>query len=641
MNFTGKKVLFTVLLALVFFTALLFLEPLFFIERFEEERFDEEFIENLKLDLYCPVFLEERVFITNNLARYCNDSELNSEGVKIELIEKEFLKNGKAVGIIKADFEKSEPEVFLIGVAKPEGHFTTRKVNGDFNNSSFLDGFFKIEILVGEDTVVEKYSLTEAGFLRVFDQWTERSSSTHGFSLKIPEGWTAKLSRSEIIFYSQTGEEAVRINVNQEEGDFQKGSYFYRFSSDPVYEKALEEMIDSFGFKEIDELPDYRYFQDELTDYLKINTVTGKLGFYENGDLKENFEMLAAIDPATWGGTPSGLYEVISKEGLRFSTTTSVYMPFSVRFYGKYLIHGQPFYPGGAPFYSRISGGCIRVETEKMRRLYDFLEAGLPVLSITAQQDGFEPEEKSLEKPPEVSAESFLVADLDSGKVFLDKNPEDRHHISSIVKMLTAVVVAEHMGTTSSIRASDYMLKEDNSRITPNRSYRMVDVLAPLLIESSDDAARFLSHYLGRDWTMKRLKEKTDQIGMHNTQLVDVTGRDEENLASARDLYYLAYYLNHTRIPILNISRGVWAPGINYHVFPGLENKNIFYEKDDFLGGKTGLNGGSASGFYIFKMKMGGVERRVAFIALNSSGKDELTRDILNLKEWLTFSIKK
>ena len=164
----------------------------------------------------------------------------------------------------------------------------------------------------------------------------------------------------------------------------------------------------------------------------------------------------------------------------------------------------------------------------------------------------------------------------------------------------------------------------------------MANLLPPLLAESSDESARVLAHYLGRDSTLEKMNEKAEMIGMKNTEFVEVTGTNIDNFSTAEDLYYLLYYLINTRVPILDVTRGKWVQHVNYNAFPGLENQNIFYPDPDFLGGKTGsIEDFGETAAFLFNLDIGGESRKIAFVLLGSENRKELRREVTELKKWL------
>ncbi|MGM0439041.1 MAG: L,D-transpeptidase family protein [Patescibacteria group bacterium] len=590
----------------------------------KELPFGVEKVKNSKLDIYCSLQFEDGVFETENLNDYCEKSTPKSF-FRAELLELKAI-DDKIIGILETNLGDHKSHE-LIGISEEDGIFTSLRLPDKPE-----------QLIIEEESFLVKpqnnhYKLVDDKFIQTVDEFVKLRSPKGGFKVEIPVNWNyEKVEDGYKIFHPKTPNYFAEIKFSS------RGSKIEIPSKSP-YDYEFQQIKDSFIKNTIYSLPDYHFFESDLDDYLEVNTATGNVIYYQD-DEKHQFNVLASGDPNGWNGTPGGLYKLLSKEGLRFSTESEVYMPFSMRLYGKYLIHGEAYYPSGVPYTSAVSGGCVRVRNREMQNLYDLVETGLPVLSITHETNSFKPTETNLRDDFELKVENVLIADIDSGRVFLDKKAEEEVDIFSLTKLMTAIVTSEQMGITDSLTARDYMLGEDdsNAEITSGDKFRLVDLLAPLLVESSDNAARVLSHYLGRDNTLQYVREKADSVGMKDTNFNDSIGV-EASQTTARDLYYLVYYLINTRKPLLDISRGVWAPEINYQAFAEIKNQNVFFKNKDFLGGQFEVNDeGLHNGVFLFNQRLGGEERKVAFIMLGAPTEKDLVSDINKIQEWLNKS---
>ena len=380
--------------------------------------------------------------------------------------------------------------------------------------------------------------------------------------------------------------------------------------------------------------------------FLEIHLSEMKTRFYETGTLEKEVPILAKGDSKEWGGTPAGLYKLKSKNWLAFSSISEVYMPYSLHFYGTYYIHGEPYYPGGKPLVSEFSGGCIRLLDPDAKTIYKSTEKGIPVLVIDKENDNYKYQiTRPAQKEPEVSANNYLVADLDSGFVFMEKNPQVEAPIASLTKLMTAIVVTENIDRRRSILVQPWMLVAYGSTqgLETGKEFRLVELLYPLLIESSNDAAEVLSYFLGRKKTIRLMNEKTKAILMEKTSFIDPSGLDAENVSTAQDLFYLVRYILNNRTPLLKISRGerVISFGKVRFDLKNLKNKNIFAEHPNFIGGKTGLIAVSKYvGLFIFSFPLetnNGIEleRKIVIILLGSPTFGDLEKDAQNILNWL------
>jgi len=374
----------------------------------------------------------------------------------------------------------------------------------------------------------------------------------------------------------------------------------------------------------------------EKKDFVMANLGEMEINFYREGNLIKEMSVFKKGDPQNWGGTPFGLYKIIEKHKVDYSTPTNTYMPWSIHFYGKYYIHGENYYPGGVKANQPITGGCIQLQDQDAKVFYDLIETGMPILIVDKglENDGYKYSPGELTEFPKLTAKSYLVADLESGLVFAGKDYQKKLPISSVAKLMTAVTVAENIDLSRAITATSKMLvqPEGTEGLTAGKRFQVFELFWPLLIESSDDAAEVLSYFLGREKTIQLMNEKAEAISMVDTEFVDSSGLNQKNVSTAQDLFNLARYILNSRPMFLNISRGekVWT--FDFPVdFKNLENKNIFFENPDFLGGKTGsLQADQSAGLFIFRFKLKDEQERKVVIILLDSGVSDVSQ--LNIK---------
>jgi len=358
------------------------------------------------------------------------------------------------------------------------------------------------------------------------------------------------------------------------------------------------------------------------TDFLEVNLAQMKVAIYKEGSLIKDVPILIKGNVDNWGGSAAGLYRVLSGNKASFSIGSDVYMPYALHYYGKYYIHGIPYYPGGVKFDSLFSGGCLRLKDEDAEAIYELSELNMPVLVIDKKRDYYEYPLEDITEFPELSAKSYLVADLDSGHVLAEKNSLDPLPIASLTKLMTAVVVSENVNLKKSILIKEKMLEAYGSTegLEVGERFRVVELFYPLLIESSNDTAEALSYFLGRNRTIRLMNEKAKFISMKQTEFTDPSGFDLGNVSTARDLFYLARYILNNRPPILEITKGNRVRSFGDVRFDIEEfwNKNVFIEDPTFVGGKTGyLIESKSTAVFIFRLSnKDGAERNIAIILL-------------------------
>lgn len=401
-------------------------------------------------------------------------------------------------------------------------------------------------------------------------------------------------------------------------------------ASTPIAEFAFFKKIPFGRLRLLDDVKE-EYILDKR-DFLEVNLDKMKIRLFKLGGMVKEVPILAKGDETGWGGSAVGMYKVVRGYKLSYSNIEDVYMPYAIHYYGKYYIHGEPYYPSGERLESQFSGGCLRLNDEDAESIFQLSELDMPVLVIDKEKD--EAEYEDILKKPNLTAKSFLAADLDSGFVFAEKNSSEVLPIASLTKLMTAVTVAENVNLKRSVLIRQRMLDSGygtTEGLEPEKRFRAVELFYPLLIESSNDAAYALTWLLGQERTIELMNEKAKSILMENTTFVEPSGFDPANVSTAKDLFYLARYVLNNRYPMLQITKGkkVTSFGPVGFDLEKLWNKNIFIYDPTFIGGKTGYIVESKQ-TAVFLFKFG--DRNVAIILLGSTN---LRQDTQRLYIWL------
>ena len=399
------------------------------------------------------------------------------------------------------------------------------------------------------------------------------------------------------------------------------------------YQDSLEFEVDlhkiEFSPKQKD-LVSLKFFDDVreelLSDgksFLEVNLDKMIVSLYKFGFKAKEVPIITRGDTQTWGGSAVGLYKILSGSPVGYSNTSNVYMPYYLHYYGKYYIHGEPYYYKDYKLASPFSGGCLRLKDMDAELIYELSELNMPVLVIDKEKDDYQYEKP--ETLPYVSAKSFLVADLDSGHILAEKDSQKQLPIASLTKLMTAVVVAENVNLKRSILVREKMLSGYGSTkgLEAGERFRVVELFYPLLIESSNDAAETLSYFLGREKTIRLMNEKTKSILMENTEFTCPSGYDPGNVSTAKDLFYLARYIFNNRFPLLEIGKGKKVSSFGDIGFDINEmyNMNVFINDPYFIGGKTGfIKASKYTGIFLFRFfDKNSVQRNIVIIVLGSN----------------------
>ena len=374
-------------------------------------------------------------------------------------------------------------------------------------------------------------------------------------------------------------------------------------------------------------------FIDAQADFMEINLTAMKIKIYKQGALEKEMTILAKGKEGWLSETPAGLYRIESKNAKALSSFAGVYMPWSINFHGNYFIHGEPYYPSGRRLNPRsFTGGCIQLTDKDAKEIYAAIPIGTPVLVF--EQDLADDDFRHEFQTPEIRAESFLAADLKSNFVFLEKLSRKAVPIGSLTKLVTAMTASEHINFARDITVSRSMLVETvKPRLKSGRQVSVINLLFPLLMESSNEAATVLANYLGVSQFVNLMNEKAQAIGMETSSFTDPTGRASANVASTEDLFKLAKYIYNNRSFLLRIASGKFrSEAYEAPLWNDLENFNGFRESSEYLGGVTAGFDDPKGILGIFEIDFGAIRRPVAIVALES---EDPISDVENILNWL------
>jgi hypothetical protein len=375
---------------------------------------------------------------------------------------------------------------------------------------------------------------------------------------------------------------------------------------------------------------------DTKADFLEADLQQMIFQFYEKGQVAWEAPILKRGDVPDWGGTPLGLYRIESKREKVYSLAAYTWMPLAMKFLGKYFIHGVPYDNNGIKVpVSGYSGGCITLDDKTSQFVFNKAEIKMPILVVDNLNDSYQyvlPKTGS----PSPSATQYLVADIDSGTVLLEKESQTTFSIHQLSNLMEAVVVVENNNLNQNVLINKSIVADQGEKSVAKleSSMSIVSLFYPLLVESSANASQALGSLWGKVSTVNLMNEKAGIIMMPQTKFVDVTGVSGGNVSTAQDLFYLIRYVAQTRPALLKISRSLWVRtfGLRPFDFNELMQRNNFPSSSNFMGGKTTKDEIGESGIFVFNFKTSdNTTRRVAVIIAQSSN---LKSDLASLYQW-------
>lgn len=233
---------------------------------------------------------------------------------------------------------------------------------------------------------------------------------------------------------------------------------------------------------------------------------------------------------------------------------------------------------------------------------------------------------------PKLSSRSYLAADLQTGEIILEQNENLIAPIASVTKLMTAVVAEENMDMQkiAIVSRDSYNTYGAQGKLLLGEKIKVYDLMYPLLMESSNDAAEVLAdaYDKGNSAFMALMNKKAVELGMNDTYYEDPSGLNPKNVSSIHDLLKLGRYAFQKHPNLYSMTR-VRQYAILKHTW---FNQNRFLNYDTFLGGKNGyIDEAKKTTVSIFDVTMSrGGKRPVVIVLLKSDDREGDAVKIIN-----------
>lgn len=233
-----------------------------------------------------------------------------------------------------------------------------------------------------------------------------------------------------------------------------------------------------------------------------------------------------------------------------------------------------------------------------------------------------------------LSAKSFLVFDVATGQTLLSKQADLVVPIASITKLLTAAALLDSSSLEEKVvvQAIDLEAEGDAGKLKLGEKYSYRELLFPLLLESSNDAAAVFER-VTKGEVVQKMNELSLLAGAKNTKLTDASGLSVGNISTVSDLALITSYLYKTQPHVFDITRLSQFVG----PYTGWVNNNPILDKN-YQGGKHGYTKVSAKTVVaLFDEKFGVESRVIGYVIL---GSDDLRSDTDALRKFVGQSVK-
>lgn len=150
---------------------------------------------------------------------------------------------------------------------------------------------------------------------------------------------------------------------------------------------------------------------------------------------------------------------------------------------------------------------------------------------------------------PLLNAKSYILIDVNSGKVLAEKNSDEHLPPASLTKMMTLYVISKalqdaRIHLTDNVRVSRDAWKIGGSRmfIKEGDQVSVEDLLKGIIVDSGNDACVAMAEHVGgsENAFTDIMNQQAQNLGMKNSHFTDSTGLPDPNLyTTAKDLAIL------------------------------------------------------------------------------------------------------
>src|SRR3989344_3628759 len=200
---------------------------------------------------------------------------------------------------------------------------------------------------------------------------------------------------------------------------------------------------------------------------------------------------------------------------------------------------------------------------------------------------------------PIISGKSALIYDTDSNRFLYEEDTDSKLPITSLTKILSAVVVLERLDSNDIVTITEKSIKVDGEKqdLYLGEKLTVRNLLKLMLIESSNDASYALAEYaksLGINF-IGEMNVKARNLDMHDSVFTDPAGLDDNAYSTARDLVKLVQYsLNYKEIWDISAEKTAIVESSDERIKHSITSTNrLLGLIKDIIGGKTGYTDGA------------------------------------------------
>jgi len=226
-----------------------------------------------------------------------------------------------------------------------------------------------------------------------------------------------------------------------------------------------------------------------------------------------------------------------------------------------------------------------------------------------------------------ITSLAYLVKNLTRNTVAVQYNTDTVLPIASVTKLVTAIVARKLIDPTTHITLNRDVLSTygNTAGFRVGETFTASDMLYPLLMASSNDAAEAYAQFYGRKKFIQAMNDFTQSIGAYRTSFKDPSGLDGQNVSTTNDLATILEWIRANDPEIISVTQ-LKSKTIRSHTFT---NPTHFLSWSNYKGGKNGYTT-EANRTAVQLFAVGASKDIYAVIILGSGARDS---DMIKLLE--------
>ncbi len=213
----------------------------------------------------------------------------------------------------------------------------------------------------------------------------------------------------------------------------------------------------------------------------------------------------------------------------------------------------------------------------------------------------------SVKAAPDLEAPSYILMEASTGRVICEKNATERRSPASITKIMTLLLIFEHLNTgrislESEVVTSAYAKSMGGSQVflEEGEIQSLKTIIKCIAVASGNDASVAAAEFIAGSESefVKMMNDKAKELGMQDTHFVDCCGLSDsdDHYTTAKDVAIMSKELITKYPQVLDYTK-IWMEDITHNTAQGssqftLSSTNKLLKMYEWT---TGLKTGSTS----------------------------------------------